>query len=199
MEDCALKDLTKAGLSRWLRKGKPGTPLVNTDVFRQFYEQHYLSVFRYVYGLHGAPIEDVEDLTAETFARAWKARRSFEGEPLTTGVGWLLRIAKRLVIDQYRRNQTHIQVVNEFPEDVPLIAPTPENLVQKSESYRQLWSLMNQLPARQREILVLRYFLDWRVNQIGEYLNIPENTASVTIRRSLQQLQQEWSEEKEEK
>jgi len=199
MEDCALKDITIAGLSRWLRKEKTGTPLANTDVFRQFYEQHYLSVFRYVYGLHGAPIEDVEDLTAETFTRAWKSSRSFDGEPLTTGIGWLLRIAKRLVIDQYRRNQTHIQVVNEFPEDVPLIAPTPENLVQKSESYRQLWSLMNQLPARQREILVLRYFLDWRVNQIGEYLNIPENTASVPIRRSLQQLQQEWSEEKEEK
>lgn len=183
----------------WLRKEKTGTLLVNTEIFRQFYEHHYLSVFRYVYGLHGAPIEDVEDLTAETFTRAWKARHSFDGEPLTTGIGWLLRIAKRLVIDQYRRNQTHIQVVDEYPEDVPFIAPTPENVVQKGESYQQLWSLMNTLPARQREILVLRYFLDWRVNQIGEYLNIPENTVSVTIRRSLQQLQREWSEEKEEK
>jgi len=199
MEDCALKDITIPGLSRWLRKGKTETPLVNTEVFRQFYEQHYLPVFRYVYGLHGAPIEDVEDLTAETFTRAWKARRSFDGEPLTTGIGWLLRIAKRLVIDQYRRSQARIQVVDEFPEDVPIIAPTPENLVQKGESYKQLWSLMNQLPARHREILVLRYFLDWRVNQIGEYLHIPENTISVTIRRSLQQLQREWSEEKEEK
>jgi len=194
-----LKDITIPGLSRWLRKGKTETPLVNTEVFRQFYEQHYLPVFRYVYGLHGAPIEDVEDLTAETFTRAWKARRSFDGEPLTTGIGWLLRIAKRLVIDQYRRSQARIQVVDEFPEDVPIIAPTPENLVQKGESYKQLWSLMNQLPARHREILVLRYFLDWRVNQIGEYLHIPENTISVTIRRSLQQLQREWSEEKEEK
>ncbi len=194
-----MKDITIPGLSRWLRKGKTETPLVNTEVFRQFYEQHYLPVFRYVYGLHGAPIEDVEDLTAETFTRAWKARRSFDGEPLTTGIGWLLRIAKRLVIDQYRRSQARIQVVDEFPEDVPIIAPTPENLVQKGESYKQLWSLMNQLPARHREILVLRYFLDWRVNQIGEYLHIPENTISVTIRRSLQQLQREWSEEKEEK
>lgn len=194
-----MKDTTIAGLTRWLRKGKPGTPLANTEVFRQFYEHHYLSVFRYVYGLHGAPIEDVEDLTAETFTRAWKGRRSFDGEPLTTGIGWLLRIAKRLVIDQYRRTQTHIQVVDEFPEEVPFTAPTPENLVQKGESYQQLWALMNKLPTRQREILVLRYFLDWRVNQIGEYLHIPENTVSVTIRRSLQQLQREWSEEKEEK
>lgn len=192
-----MKDITIPGISRWLRKGKPGTPLVNTEVFRQFYEQHYLSVFRYVYGLHGAPIEDVEDLTAETFTRAWKARHSFDGEPLTTGVGWLLRIAKRLVIDQYRRSQSRIQVVGEFLDDIPIIAPSPENLVQKGESYQQLWSLMNKLPAQQREILVLRYFLDWRINQIGEYLHIPENTVSVTIRRSLQHLQQEWPEEKE--
>ncbi len=192
-----MKDITISGLSRWIRKGKPGNPLVSTEVFRQFYEQHYLSVFRYVYGLHGAPIEDVEDLTAETFTRAWKARHSYDGEPLTTGVGWLLRIAKRLVIDQYRRSKSRIQVVGEFLDDIPIIAPSPENLVQKGESYQQLWSLMNKLPAQQREILVLRYFLDWRINQIGEYLHIPENTVSVTIRRSLQHLQQEWPEEKE--
>lgn len=197
MEDCALKDITISGLSRWIRKGKSGNPLVSTEVFRQFYEQHNLSVFRYLFGLHGAPIEDVEDLTAETFTRAWKARHSFDGDPRSDGIGWLLRIAKRLVIDQYRRRQVRIQVVDEFPEDIPIIAPTPEYVLQKGEIYEQLWNLLNKLPARQREILVLRYFLDWRINQIGEYLHIPENTVSVTIRRSLQHLQQEWPEEKE--
>lgn len=192
-----MKDITIPGISRWLRKGKPGTPLINTEVFCHFYEQHYLSVFRYVYGLHGTPIEDVEDLTAETFTRAWKARHSFDGDPRSDGIGWLLRIAKRLVIDRYRRSQSHIHEVDEMHEEIPFIAPTPEYVIQKGEINQQLWNLLNELPARQREILVLRYFLDWRVNQIGEYLHIPENTVSVTIRRSLQHLQQEWPEEKE--
>lgn len=197
MEDCDLKEFIIPGFARKLRKGKSETPLENAEVFQNFYQQHYLSVFRYVYGLIGAPVEDVEDLTAETFIRAWNKRQSFQGNYLKEGIGWLLQIAKRLVIDRYRRSQSRIQAVDEMPEDIPFIAPTPEYIVQKGEIYQQLWTLLNKLPARQREILVLRYFLDWRVNQIGEYLEVPENTVSVTIRRSLQHLQQEWPEEKE--
>jgi DNA-directed RNA polymerase specialized sigma24 family protein len=33
------------------------------------------------YGLTGGPLEEVEDLTADTFARAWKARHTFGGDP----------------------------------------------------------------------------------------------------------------------
>ena len=197
MEDCELKEFIIPEFVRWLRKGKRETPLENAEIFQQFYQQHYLSVFRYVYGLHGAPVEDVEDLTAETFMRAWNKRHSFQGDHQKAGIGWLLRIARRLVIDRYRRSQTHVHEADELPEDIPIITPTPEYIVQKGEIYQQLWNLLNELPARQREILVLRYFLDWRVNQIGEYLEVPENTVSVTIRRSLQHLQQEWPVEKD--
>ena len=41
-------------------------------------------------------------------------------------------------------------------------------------------------------MLVLRYMLGWRVQQIAAYLETLDNTVSVTIRRMLERLRQQW-------
>jgi len=184
-------------ISRWFQGTKQATSLLDPEVFDEFYERNYLSVYRYIYGLHGGAIEDIEDLTAETFIHAWRARNTFFGDPRSGAIAWLFQIARRLVIDAYRRGQSRIQTDAELPDDLPHLGPTPENLVLKGEQYEILWGLLQRLPGNQREILVLRYLLDWRVNQIGEFLGIPENTVSVNIRRGLARLQQEWPADKE--
>ena len=43
-------------------------------------------------------------------------------------------------------------------------------------------------------MVVLRYLLGWRVKEIAHYLDIPENTVSVTVRRSLARLRAGWPE-----
>ena len=67
-------------------------------------DQTHLAVYRYVYGLTGGPQQEVEDITAETYLKAWHARRRFSGNE-DAATGWLLQIARRLVIDSYRRRQ----------------------------------------------------------------------------------------------
>jgi DNA-directed RNA polymerase specialized sigma24 family protein len=54
-----------------------GSPISNPASFRALYERNRLPVFRYIYGLTGSPQDGVEDLTAETFLRAWNARHRF--------------------------------------------------------------------------------------------------------------------------
>lgn len=78
-------------------------PLASAEAFSHFFEATHLSVFRYIYGLHGGPAADVEDLTAEAFLRAWKARHRFSGDA-HAALGWVITIARRLVIDVCRRN-----------------------------------------------------------------------------------------------
>lgn len=184
-------------LSRILRGAEREMPLDDPEAFNALYEQTYRSVFRYLFGLHGGPLEDVEDLTAETFTRAWKARRRFQGDPQTGGIAWLLGIARRLVIDTYRRSQARIQPDVVEWEEIPQFEPPPESLVMLGEQNETLWTLLQSLPAEQREMLTLRYLLDWRVCQISDYLGIAENTVSVTIRRSLERLQRAWPQGKE--
>src|SRR5512147_2572094 len=77
-------------IKRWLGKEDENS-IPNADAFTRLYDDTHLIVFRYLYGLSGGPLQEVEDLTAETYARAWKTRQSFIGDK-QAALGWLLRI-----------------------------------------------------------------------------------------------------------
>ena len=171
--------------------------LRNAEVFQEIYDLHHLMVFRFIYGLHGGPTEEVEDLTAETFARAWKSRRRFKGSD-QAALGWLIKIARNLVIDTFRRQKIRNVIQDIDKHYITTDDPQPEEQALIREQVRILWSLMKTLPTQQREILVLRYMLGWRVQEIGEHLAIKENTVSVYIRRALQRLRQDWPESNDE-
>jgi RNA polymerase sigma-70 factor (ECF subfamily) len=74
-------------------------------------------------------------------------------------------------------------------EDIEDSTPDGETVLVNRESTMQLIKALQLLPENRREMVVLRYVLGWRVNQIARYLSIPENTISVSIHRSLRQLQ----------
>ena len=165
--------------------------LQDADAFQQFYNRNLMTAFRFIYGLYGGPVEEVEDLTAETFLRAWKSRHQFIGSE-SASLGWLLKIARNLIIDAHRRQKRR-----GFPEDieqhiVQSNLQNPEEQAMTREQIRILWSLLNTLSDLQREILVLRYLLGWRVQDIGNHLGVKENTVSVYISRAIKQIRREW-------
>jgi RNA polymerase sigma-70 factor, ECF subfamily len=165
--------------------------LDSPEVFGKVYEDTHLIVFRYLYALSGGPLTDVEDMTAETFFRAWRSRHKFEGDDEAV-IGWLLKIARHLVIDAYRRDKVRNSYQDNQLTSQPTLGNLPEGLViAKDERQTLLW-LLQTLPDEAREMLVLRYILGWRVNQISRYLDIAENTVSATIHRALARLHRDW-------
>ena len=167
------------------RQNKP--PLLAPAKFREAYECHRLSVFRYIYALTNGSQEDAEDLTAETFLRAWKARQQFEGD-VDSAIGWLIRIAKRIVIDNYRRT---VRTTNSLPLELP-VESAPEQAILHAEQKQSLLRLVADLPDEQREIIILRYVLGWRVNEIAGHMGTTENKISVSIHRTLSKLKAQW-------
>ncbi|HEU0292491.1 MAG TPA: RNA polymerase sigma factor [Anaerolineales bacterium] len=181
---------TLQSIKGWLRKENERS-IPNAQAFTRLYEETYLIVFRYVYGLSGGPLQEVEDLTAETYERAWKTRGRFQGDE-QAALGWLLRIARNLAIDLSRRRK--VRDVDESLQIELLIDPNvlPEIDVMTREQVEILWRLLGSLPADVREMIVLRYMLGWQVKQVAEYLRTKENNISVTIRRALKSLQRDW-------
>jgi RNA polymerase sigma-70 factor (ECF subfamily) len=163
------------------------SPIASPAEFRELYERNRLSVFRYIYGLTGGPQAQAEDLTAETFLRAWKARQRFVGTA-DSATGWLIRIAKRLVIDEYRR---HLQADRNVPVAAEADA-SPEHEAIADEQKRLLTGLLQELPEEPREILTLRYLLGWRVSEIARHMGVSDNNISVTIHRTLARLRERW-------
>ena len=181
---------------RLLKSFDRNSPLNAPANFSTFYEQTHLSVFRYLYGLMGGSQEDVEDLTAETFIRAWRARSSFQGEE-QAALCWIMKIARRLVIDNYRRRKARPETAGEISDDLPQAGPQPEEIVLIGEEQQLLWSLLQMLPEEQREVLTLRYLLGWQVKEIAAYLEVTEDSISIAIHRSLERLRQRWPQQKE--
>ena len=168
---------------------QPNSSIASPAQFRTVYELNRLPVFRYVYALTGGSQDDAEDLTAETFLRAWKARHQFNGE-MEASIAWLIGIAKRLVIDDYRRT---VRATRDLPTD-PDSESTPEQTAIQDEQEKILFRLVADLPDEQREIIVLRHLLGWRVNDIARHLGVSENKISVSLHRTLSKLREKWTE-----
>jgi RNA polymerase sigma-70 factor (ECF subfamily) len=172
-------------------------PLEEAESFAQLYARAHLIVFRFIYGLHGGPSQEVEDLTTETFMRAWKARKRFEGDQ-DGAISWLLQIARNLVIDTRRRKSVrgedrYLEELNDYLR-FPAPIPNPEEQTLRKEQFRVLWEQIQALPEEQREMVVLRYILGWQVKRIAAHLGLLENTVSVTLRRILMRLRRDWPE-----
>jgi RNA polymerase sigma-70 factor, ECF subfamily len=168
---------------------QPNSSIASPAQFRAVYELNRLPVFRYVYALTGGSQDDAEDLTAETFLRAWKARHQFHGE-IDSAIAWLIGIAKRLVIDGYRRT---VRATRDLPTDLDTES-TPEQATIQDEQEKILFGLVAELPGEQREIIVLRYLLGWRVNDIAKHMGVSENKISVSLHRTLSKLREKWTE-----
>ncbi|MBI5877116.1 MAG: sigma-70 family RNA polymerase sigma factor [Chloroflexi bacterium] len=171
----------------FLWRSSPGeAPLADADSFAAMYEKNHLHVFRFLMALCGGQAQDAEDMTAETFLRAWDARRRFRGDADAV-LRWLFTIARRILID--RRRYAGARPEADLDENAPDDAPESEAILLRAEQMQEVVQALQRLPVAQREMVVLRYVMGWRVNAIAAHLQMPENTVSVSLRRALQHLQ----------
>ena len=121
------------------------------------------------------------DITQEAFLRLWKQWQA--GEDILNPRAWLLRVARNLAEDHakssFRRNGTHPPQTMNGVQAQELL---PQDLLERDETFAKLRAVLEQLPKPDREILTLKYALDYDTNQIADFLAI--NTTAVHMRLS---------------
>lgn len=182
----------RSTLAGWWSEATAQPALVEPEAFAAWYEATHLSVFRYVYAIGGGPREMAEDLTAEAFLRAWKARWSLRGNA-TAATGWILRIARNCVMDDLRRQKRRPEAGLEDLGLGPTGERAPETQAIANEDLRRAWRLLQTHSVESREIVILRHILGWRVKDIAEHVGLPENAVSVNLHRSLERIRQQWT------
>jgi len=137
--------------------------------FSTVFERHHADVLRYCAVLTGS-VDEAEDVSAETFARAlraWRSGRQPAGRPLP----WLLLIARRIVIDRARRRR----ILAWLPlRGEPQSDERADDDARRVEFWLWFDRLAEVLTARQREVLVLRYRWDLSDAEIGRVLGLSE-------------------------
>lgn len=131
-----------------------------------------------------------EDLTQETFLRAWQKHKQLNDERATRV--WLFRIAANLWSDQLRRKRSGANIAPTIPRTEPREAMrSAERELEDREDVEQALQLLDMLPARQRAVLYLTAVEDLSLNEVCAVLEINKNTAKVNLSHARKRMRDE--------
>jgi RNA polymerase sigma-70 factor (ECF subfamily) len=154
--------------------------------FEDVYQRHSREVWALVYA-RWLNADVALDIMQETFLRLWKQWQ--EGGEILNARAWLLRVARNLAEDHaksaFRRNGTQPpQAMNgvQGREVLPLDTMT------RDETFGQLRHELEKLAPADREILTLRYSLDYNAGEIAEMLDINPTAVHMRLSRARQRL-----------
>ncbi|WP_242614203.1 RNA polymerase sigma factor [Actinomadura roseirufa] len=159
--------------------------------FDELFKAHYHSLVRLA-GLLGA--DDPEDIAQDAFARFYRKRRKLRDG--TAALAYLRSIVFNLTRNRHR----HLRVVRsrltaERRRQVQELHDPAETALMAHEEHRALLAALDRLPRRQREVLVLRYWLELSEVEISQALQISVGTVKSHAHRGVAALQAALKEE----
>ena len=162
------------------------------DDVRQFYFEHGEELQRYLTRRLNCA-HTAADLTQETFVRLMNGRRP---ETLENPRAYLYRIASNLVADHFRGMKLAPRpAAPAIRESVPDDAPGPESTLLARDEVRRLEKAIDDLPPRQRQILLLHKFDGLSYAAVAERLGISKNTVMVHMMRALARCRERLAED----
>ncbi len=158
----------------------------NKDVFSILVERYKGAIFNLIYRTIGSSSE-AEDLAQEVFFQVYRSLPAFRNEARFST--WLYRIALNRCRDwiRGRRRRPQILYLDETADEGQPGASTEGEVVEK-EQREAVRGLVQALPDRYREVVVLRYFQDFTYVEIGEILGLPARTVETRLYRAKKML-----------
>ena len=163
-------------------------------------EIYYSDIFAYLRRLCCSN-HDAEDLTQQTFLKAWSSLDGFSGRSKFTT--WLYKIAFNHSIDAIRKKK-----LKTLPLDRPILlregevrheirdeTQSPEGDFIFSEKKELIQKTIDALPERYRMAIILRHQEERSYEEISQILKIPLGTVKARIFRAREMLKKKLREE----
>ncbi len=181
-----MSDITEIDLIKKAAKGDP-------SAFEELMLQHQTQVYNLCYRMTGNA-EDAEDMTQETFLKAWKYLEGFHMDSAFST--WLYRLASNSCLDLLRskKRKPTISLVQEDEDGEEMVfdpvdpSDQPDELLLKKEERQILQQALASLEDQQRAILTLRVVNDMSYEEISRILQIKEGTVKSRLARAREHL-----------
>ncbi|WP_245966625.1 RNA polymerase sigma factor [Sphaerisporangium album] len=144
--------------------------------FAEIFAAHYPAMVRLA-GLLGA--DDPEDIAQEAFARLHRRQGRLRDD--AAAVPYLRAIVCNLTRNRVR----HLRLVRLRRPDPPPPVPSGEQAVLVAERHRALLAAVDRLPRRQREAVVLRYWLDLSEREIADAMGVTTGSVKSHASRAI--------------
>lgn len=152
--------------------------------FNKTYEQFADAIFRHCV-FRVSDREKAKDLTQLAFVRLWDYMS--QGKEIDNVRAFLYRIANNLVIDEYRKRK-EVSLDQMRDEEGFDIGFEPMHDIESRDEYEHAQALLEQLPDKYREALVMRHVDGLSVKDMANILHESENVISVRIHRAIEKL-----------
>lgn len=180
--------------------------------FSTITEPHRRALLAHCYRMLGA-LQDAEDLVQETMLRAWQHRETYAGRAAVRA--WLYRIATNLCLDTLAQRKRRtlpvaLQAAADLDDPIPAdvnepiwLEPFPDALLAPEAMLPEarfavreridlaFLVLLQQLPPRQRAVLLLRDVLDWQASEVAQLLHLTVPAVKSLLFRARQTLAQQ--------
>jgi RNA polymerase sigma factor (sigma-70 family) len=161
------------------------------DAFVALYEREAEKVLLYL-TRRTFDAEIALDLTAETFAQAWRGWSAVRLDSAEEVLGWLFTIARRQLGRYLRRGRVERRAMNEFGFSVPTMAEDEIAEIERAAELDMirptLQAALETLNADQRAAVRLRVIDELSYRDVAEQLGVTEQTVRARVSRGLRAL-----------
>lgn len=165
-----------------VRRCRAGDGAAWEEIILQFSRRIFNLAFRFT-----SSVEAAEDLTQEVFVRIYRTLDQYDAKQGDLS-NWLMRLARNLIIDDYRHRQRNPQ--NTYADDVEdhtfhlrAIGNSAQKEIERRELAAQVQEGIDKLPADLRTCVILRDIEELTYQEIVDLLKIPEGTVKSRINR----------------
>jgi len=160
----------------------------NERAFETLLNRHKEKIYTSIY-LFVKETALAEDIFQEVFIKIIDTLRKGKYNHEGKFVQWALRISYNMCVDYFRRSKRRPKVSPTETFDIFDVLQNPEpnaeQTIIRSQTHDKIRSLVDQLPAEQREVVILRHYADMSFKEIAKLTRVSINTALGRMRYAL--------------
>ena len=160
----------------------------NEEAFAELLNRHKSRVFTTIYLI----VKDnyiAEDLMQETFIKVINTIKLGKYNEEGKFLPWILRIAHNLAIDNFRRAKRYPTIIMEDGSNVFNNMEFSEDSIESKQivkdTHEKLKLLIQELPPAQKEVLIMRHYMEMSFQEIADATEVSINTALGRMRYAL--------------
>jgi len=153
--------------------------LVDLEYFGCLYQRYELQLQFYVSKMSDFSADEIKDIMQNAFIKFWKNINGFDSSMKLSS--YLYRVVHNEMISHWRKNQSSEKIGQTWFSDMS----TQVNPCEGNENSRsEIDLVLNQMPLKFKEILVLKFLEDMNYKEISNILKIPEGTVATRISKA---------------
>lgn len=160
----------------------------DNSAFEELMLRHKNKVFTTIYLI----VKDryvAEDLMQDAFTKVINTIKSGKYNEQGKFLPWVLRIAHNLAIDNFRKDKRYPTIVMEdggyLMDKLNFSDDNAEGAMEYTEVKQKLRKLVQKLPQEQKEVLIMRHYMDMSFKEIADTTQVSINTALGRMRYAL--------------